>query len=72
MPTLSAVTPAAASESVLKNNVAFWSEDLAKEHAPAVGLTALREAHVVSGQLTCRAWDAKLSRNEAKTQKDRS
>jgi hypothetical protein len=44
---------------------------LAKEHARS-GLTALREAHVTSGQLTRRAWEAKLSRNDAKTQKDRS
>ena len=48
-----------------------FGEALAKAHARS-GLTALREAHVISGQLTCRAWEAKLSRNEAKTKKDRS
>jgi hypothetical protein len=35
-------------------------------------LTAMREAHVNLGQLTGRAWEAKLSRNEAENQKDRS
>jgi hypothetical protein len=48
-----------------------FGEALAKEHARS-GLTALREAHVISGQLTGRAWEAKLSRNDAKTKKDRS
>jgi hypothetical protein len=44
---------------------------LAKEHGRSA-LTALREAHVSIGHLTSRAWEAKLSRNEAKTKKDRS
>jgi hypothetical protein len=48
-----------------------FGEVLAKAHARS-GLTALREAHVVSGQLTGRAWEAKLSLNEPKTKKDRS
>ena len=48
-----------------------FGEALAKEHARS-SLTALREAHVTSGQLTCRAWEVKLSRNDAKIQKDRS
>jgi hypothetical protein len=48
-----------------------FGETLAMAHARS-GLTALREARVISGQLTCRAWEAKLSRNEAKIQKDRS
>jgi len=35
-------------------------------------LAAMRAAHsVFIGSLTCRAWVAKLSRNEAKIQKDR-
>jgi hypothetical protein len=48
-----------------------FGENSAKERARS-GLTPLREAHVKFGQLTCRAWEAKLSRNDAKTQKDRS
>jgi hypothetical protein len=31
----------------------------------------LREAHVVNGHLTRRAWEAKLSENAAKSQKNR-
>jgi len=48
----------------------IFGEVLAKKHVRR-DLTALREAHVDFGHLVCRAWEAKLSRNEAKNQKDR-
>src|ERR1700740_3289108 len=35
-------------------------------------LTALREAHVTFGHLTCRAWEAKRASNAANRQKNQS
>jgi hypothetical protein len=51
----------------------FWlfGEASAKEHARS-GLTTYREAIVPSRETNSwRAWEAKLSRNDAKNQKDR-